>query len=197
METLSAMDIVKVLRNKQISLFTLADFGRLLNIANQQTLYKKLQRLEKEEIIEKLINGKYRFLFGTINVFTMANFLYQPSYISLESALSFHGIITGFPYQITSMSIKKPCRFEVDGRDFHYSQISPKLFWGYEKKENFAVANREKALLDYIYFGTKGLRNLSFDEFDLTGINKPKLAIYAKKFNNKIYDYIRTNRKFS
>ncbi len=197
METYSQTDIIKILQSRQVLFFTLTDFGRLFNIVNQQTLYKKIQRLEKEKIIQKLINGKYRFLFLAADDFTMANFLYQPSYISLESALSFHGIITGFPYQITSMSIKKPCSFEVDGRDFHYSQISPKLFWGYEKKENFAVANREKALLDYIYFGTKGLRNLSFDEFDLTGINKPKLAIYAKKFNNKIYDYIRTNRKFS
>lgn len=197
METYSQTDIIKILRNEQTSLFTLTDFGRLFNIANQQTLYKKIQRLEKEKIIQKLINGKYRFLFGTINDFTLANFLYQPSYLSLESALSFHGIITGFPYQKTSITIKKTRNFKVDGKDFQYSQISQKLFWGYEKKENFLMANKEKSLLDYIYFGLKGLRNLSFDEFDLTGINKQKLAIYAKRFNNKIYDYIRTNRKFS
>lgn len=197
METYSQTDIIKVLRNKRIPLFTLGDFGRLFSINNRQTLYKKIQRLEKEKIIQKLINGKYRFLFGTVNDFTLANFLYQPSYLSLESALSFHGIITGFPYQITSITIKKTRNFEIDGKDFRYSQIFPGFFWGYEKKENFLMADREKALLDYIYFGIKGLRNLSFDEFDLTGINKQKLVIYAKKFNNKIYDYIRTNRKFS
>lgn len=196
METSSLTDIIKILRDKQAPLFSLADFERLLNIVKKQTLYKKIQRLKKEKIIQKLINGKYRFLFGTINDFTLANFLYQPSYVSLESALSFYGIIAGFPYQITSITIKKTREVRVDSKDFQYSQISQKFFWGYEKKENFLIADREKALLDYIYFGKKGLRNLSFDEFDLTAIDKSKLAIYAKKFNIKTYDYIRTNRKF-
>lgn len=197
METYSQTDIIKVLRNKQTALFTLIDFERLFRIVNKQTLYKKIQRLEEEKIIQRLINGKYRFLFGTVDDFTLANFLYQPSYVSLESALSFHGIITGFPYQKTSITIKKTRSFEVDGKDFRYSQISQRFFWGFEKTENFLMADKEKTLLDYIYFGIKGLRNLSFDEFDLTGINKQKLAIYAKRFHNKVYDYIRTNRKFS
>lgn len=185
MKTYSSTDIIKLLQEKKLSLFTLNDFGKLFNIDNQQTLYKKIGRLEKAQIVQKLIKGKYRFLFQPVNDYVIANFLYQPSYVSLESALSFHGIITGFPYQITSISVKPTRLIEVAGKEFRYSQIENSLFWGYEKKEDFLLAEKEKALLDYTYLGIKGLRNLSFDEMDLSEINKDKLIGYARKINNK------------
>jgi len=191
MQTYSTTDIIKKLQTKQISLFNLDDFSKLFNIDKRQTLYKKIARLEKSQIIEKLIKGKYQFLFNRLNDYVIANFLYQPSYISLESALSFYGIITGFPYQITSITIKPTKSIEIKQKDpskikeFKYSQIENSLFWGYEKKDNFLLAEREKALLDYIYFGLKGLRNLSFDEMYLSEIDKDKLVSYTKKINNK------------
>lgn len=185
METYSTTGVIKLLQAKGLSLLTLNDFSRLLNIDNRQTLYKKVARLEKAQIIQKLIKGKYLFLFQHVNDYTLANFLYQPSYISLESALSFHGIITGFPYQTTSVSIKPTKSIEIGKKEFVYSQIEKGLFWGYEKQDDFLLADKEKALLDYIYFGIKGLRNLSFDEMDFSEINKNKLAGYTKKINNK------------
>jgi len=185
METYSTTGVIKLLQAKGLSLLTLNDFSKLFNIDNRQTLYKKIARLEKAQIIQKLIKGKYLFLFQPANDYVLANFLYQPSYISLESALSFHGIITGFPYRITSVSIKPTKSIEVGKKEFVYSQIEKGLFWGYEKQDDFLLADKEKALLDYIYFGIKGLRNLSFDEMDFSEINKDKLASYVKKINNK------------
>jgi len=191
MQTYSTTDIIKLMQTKQLSLVTLNDFGKLFNITNRQSLYKKIARLEKSQIIEKLIKGKYQFLFNRLNNYVIANFLYQPSYISLESALSFYGIITGFPYQITSISIKPTKSIEInlkdspEAKEFRYSQIESSLFWGYEKQEDFLIAEKEKALLDYIYFGIKGLRNMSFNEMDLSEISKSKLTSYAKKINNK------------
>jgi len=191
MQTYSTTDIIRLLQTKQLSLITLNDFGKLFNIDNRQSLYKKIARLEKSQIVQKLIKGKYHFLFNPTNDYVIANFLYQPSYVSLESALSFYGIITGFPYQITSISIKPTKSIEINLKDslekkeFRYSQIENSLFWGYEKQEDFLIAQKEKALLDYIYFGIKGLRNINLDEMDLSEINKSKLASYTKKINNK------------
>lgn len=185
METYSTTEVIRILKQKQISIFSLADFSRLFNIANQQTLYKKIQRLKEKGVIQKLIKGKYRFLLASADDFTLANFLYQPSYISLESALSFYGIITGFPYQITSLTIKKTRTINIDNKEFQYSQIADHLFWGYEKQEDFLLADKEKALLDYVYFSLKGLRNLDWGEIDISGIDKSKMAIYLKKVNNR------------
>jgi predicted transcriptional regulator of viral defense system len=179
------MESLLLLQSLGLPLFTLADFGKLFNIENQQTLYKKIARLEEKRIIQKLQKGKYRFLFQPTSDFCVANFLYQPSYISLESALSFYGIITGFPYQITSITTNKTHVINIGQQEFRYSHISNSLYWGYEKQEDFLLAQREKALLDYIYLGTKGLRNLVFDEMDLTTLDHKKLASYAKQFDNK------------
>ena len=178
--------IIKLLNLKKIPLFGLNELGSLFGTENRQTLYKKVQRLEKSGIIKKLIKGKYRFLLKDVGDFTLANFLYQPSYISLESALSFYSIITGFPHQIISITIKKSKELEVGGKEYSYSRISPDLFWGWEKKENFLIATPEKALLDYLYFAKKGLRTLDWEEIDISNLDKDILFSQAKKFNIKV-----------
>jgi len=185
METYSTTDIIKIMREREMSTFSLDDFGRLSNINNQNSLYKKIQRLEKKEIIKKLIKGKYLFVFNKTDDFKIANYIYQPSYISLESALSFYGIITGFSYKITSITVKKSLSYIIDEKDYLYSHINQDLFWGYEKKEDFLIAEKEKALVDLIYFYSKGLRGFDREDLDISEINKKKLILYAKKFNNK------------
>lgn len=190
MQTYSTTDIIKSFQAKEISLFTLSDFAKLFELDNQQTLYKKIARLEQKQIIKKLIKGKYQFLLAKSNAFHLANFLYSPSYISLESALSLHSIITGFTYQITSITPKPTKTVEIDDQEYKYTHVSSNLFWGYEKKEDFLLAEPEKALLDYIYLATKGLRNPIFDEMDLSILNHPKLEQYAQKFHNRSMDKI-------
>ena len=185
METYSTTDIIKIMKEREMGTFSLDDFGRLLNINNQNSLYKKIQRLEKKEIIKKLIKGKYLFIFNKTDDFKIANYIYQPSYISLESALSFYGIITGFSYKITSITVKKSLSYIIDEKDYLYSHINQDLFWGYEKKEDFLIAEKEKALVDLIYFYSKGLRGFDREDLDISEINKKKLILYAKKFNNK------------
>lgn len=185
MET-STLSLIKLFREKGITRFTLIDFGRLLGISNQNTIYKKVQRLEQKGVVQKLLKGKYLFLFGKNNDFEMANWLYQPSYISLESALSFYGIITGFSYKITSICLKKTKNLQIDNKELAYSQIDKSLFFGYAKKDNFLIAEAEKAVFDYIYFSHKGLRNSDWSEFDLSGLDKPKLDNYLKKIKAKI-----------
>ncbi len=184
MET-STLEIIKTLQKRNISVFSLADFRRLFAIKNAQTLYKKIQRLEKDGVIEFLVKGKYLFILNnsTTADYEIANFLYPQSYVSLESALSYYGIITGFPYGTTSITVKKPRTFKCQGREFNYSQIAPALYFGMEKDKNFLIASPEKALIDYIYFGNKGLRGQDFDEMDFSIIDRKKLALYAKMAN--------------
>lgn len=165
------METINLLNEKEIPLFTLAEIGSILGVTNRESISKRISRLIKNKILKKLINGKYEYLLKKSNDLTRANFLYQPSYVSLESALSFHSIITQFPYEISSITTKKTKSFEVSGKNFSYSQILPEYFFGYKKNDNFLIAEPEKALLDYIYFAKKGLRKLDLDEMDLKRIN--------------------------
>ena len=106
-ESLNQTTVIKILKEKEISLFTFSDFKKLFQIKKENTAYKILERLTKKGILKRLIKKKYLFLFSESDDFQIANFLHSPSYISLESALSFYGIITQFPYQITSITSKK------------------------------------------------------------------------------------------
>lgn len=191
METLTITQIIRRLSSKSIPLFSLDELGGILGVGNRQSLYKRIDRLTKAKILEKLIKGKYYFSLNKVNDFTMANFLYQPSYISLQSALSFHSIMTGFSYQITSISVKKPKNFIIDKKDFIYSKITPKLFWGWEKKEDFLMAKPEKALLDYVYFASKGLANVDWEEIDISKLDKKLLLTWALKYNNTVANEIK------
>lgn len=183
MET-SSLEIIKILQKRNISVFSLTDFRRLFAIKKTQTLYKKIARLEKEGIIESLIKGKYLFIFNNdITDYTIANYLCTPSYISLETALSYYGIITGFPHATTSVTVKKSRVFRCRNKEFTYSQIAPEFYFGMEKDKDFLIASPEKALIDYIYFGNKGLRGKDFGEMDFSIIDQKKLALYARMAN--------------
>lgn len=186
MRTYTLSEIIITLKKQNISLFTVSDFARLFNLKNNNTLYKKIQRLEKQKIIKKIINGKYLFSMSHAEEFAIAHFIMNPSYVSLESALSFYGIMTGFSYSITSISTKPPKTVIVDEKEYSYSHINPSLFWGYEKNGQFLIADKEKTLIDYIYFSLKGLRTpLDFDEIDTTQIDKSRLLEYSRRWGDR------------
>lgn len=194
MESLSISKIIKKLSLKRIPLFSLNELGGIF-AGNRQSLYKRIQRLNKSEILEKLIKGKYLFTLKNIDDFTIANFLYQPSYISMQSALSFYNIMTGFSYQITSISIKKTKKITINEKDFVYSKISPNLYWGFEKKEDFLIARPEKALLDYIYFASKGLASLDWDDIGIETLDKNLLLEWSLKYNKAVSREIKKHIK--
>ncbi len=179
--TLNQATIIKKLKQEGISLFTPSDFKKIFQIKKENTAYKSLERLTQKGILKRLIKKKYLFTFSESDDFQIANFLYSPSYISLESALSFYGIITQFPYQIASITPKKTKTIKTLGKEFSYSHIKPELFFGFEKKEKFLIAFPEKALFDYLYLCSKGLRGFERDDFDLKMIDKKKFLFILKK----------------
>jgi len=86
---LNQATIINKLKQKGLSLFTPSDFKKNFQIKKENTAYKILERLTKKGILKRLIKKKYLFALSESDDFQIANFLYSPSYISLESALSF------------------------------------------------------------------------------------------------------------
>lgn len=188
MGRLNQTTIIKKLARKELSLFTTSDFKKLFGIEKDNTAYKIIERLTKKRVLKRLTKKRYLFSLLPSDDFQIANFLYSPSYISLESALSFYGIISQFPYQITSITSKKTKTVGVDKKEFVYSHLKENLFFGYERKAKFLIAFPEKALFDYLYFCSKGLRSFEEDEFDLKKINKRALFDFSKKTKNQQLD---------
>lgn len=184
MERLSEIAIIKKLNSEELSLFDISDFKKLFFIEKDNTAYKIIERLTKKGIFQRLTKKRYRFSLLPADDFNVANFLCSPSYVSLESALSFYGIIAQFPYKITSVTLKKTKTFIALEKDFSYSHIQNELFFGYEEKDDFLIALPEKALFDFLYFSAKGLKNFEKDEFDFRRINKKLLSGFIKKARN-------------
>ncbi|MCG2690165.1 hypothetical protein L6252_02700 [Candidatus Parcubacteria bacterium] len=175
MASLNQTTIIQKLNAQGLRFFTTTDFKKFFDIKQDNTASKMLERLIKKGILKKLSAGRYLFVLLGADDFQIANFLYSPSYISLESALCFYGMLSQFPYQITSISRKKTKTITCLNKEFNYSHIKQSLFFGYQKEKGFLIASPEKALLDYLYFCSKGLGNFEKDDFNLAKINKQKL----------------------
>lgn len=66
--------------------------------------------------------------------YLLANILYQPSYISLEFALSYYSLIPESVYLITSVTTKPTREFAVGKLFFSYQTIKKQAFVGYVPK---------------------------------------------------------------
>lgn len=182
METISKDKVIRILSQKGVSLFTISDARKLFGFRKENTLYKLLQRLEKASIIKRVLGGKYLFTLKEVSDFELANFLVTPSYVSLESVLSFYGILSQFPYTITSVTTGKSKKIIHEDKEYEFVHIDPQYFFGFVKHDNFMIASPEKALLDELYYYTKGLRGISLEELDLTKIDRTKLKAMLKRY---------------
>jgi hypothetical protein len=123
----------------------------------------------------------------------VAGILYEPSYISLEFALSHYGFIPEAVFTVTSVTTRTTRKFSNEFGTFSFRHIHPKWFFGYVSIDipggRYLLAEPEKALLDYFYFNLGALK----DEDDIRGlringdelrktIDRVKLEQYLKEF---------------
>jgi predicted transcriptional regulator of viral defense system len=171
-----------------LSVFSVGEFSKIFSI-KPTTARSFLSRNSKKKSSHflKLKRGIYAFSINLPTKFEIANKIYQPSYISFETALSYYNIIPETVYTITSATTKRSKEFIVQKSVFKYYKIKKKLLFGYQprkiKNKIILIAEKEKALLDYIYF--LSLKKQSFIErLDLSKINTKRLGylvIFFKK----------------
>lgn len=158
-------------------------------------------RWEKQGKLIRLRQGYYALvLLKTMgdSPFYCANKIYAPSYISVHSALAFHGMIPEAVVQITSVTARKTAWFENQLGQFSYQTIKPELFFGYsiETSEthptwSICMANPEKALLDLLYLNSylkteQDMLDLRLDEdFMHDTFNRERFQSYLVRFNSK------------
>ncbi len=119
----------------------------------------------KKGYLLRLKNGLYIFAGETDRVKKeeVACLLYQPSYISLESALAHYGFIPEMVYAQVCVTAKINRTFDNYFGHFIYRHVKKTLFWGYKSvfTENggYLLAEPEKALLDYLYLNLKTINS--------------------------------------
>jgi predicted transcriptional regulator of viral defense system len=126
----------------------------------------------------------------------IANVLYQPSYISLEYALNFYGLIPEAVSDVTSVSTRKTAVFINELGTFRYQHIDPGAFRGFKKvgegQNAFFMAEAEKAVVDFLYLnlsrfqgGTKEILEQSYRFQNMETLKPKRMLELSLLFNNK------------
>lgn len=147
-------------------------------------------KLRKEWYIfkEKLDVPGIQYLIG--------NKLYQPSYVSLQTALCFYGIIPESVMDVTSVCTIDSKSYSTEISLYSYQKVRPDLFFGYrliefENVGTVRFATPEKAILDFLYLNPfykteQDMADLRFDEwFMCEDLDKERLRQMLSRYKNK------------
>jgi predicted transcriptional regulator of viral defense system len=181
------LEVLQILQKTGKSIFTLPEIKNLLDIEKDNSAYKKVESLIRDGVLTKTINGIYYLSSKPPADFELANYLYQPSYISLSSALNYYGILIQVPYEITSVTARLTRKVEVKNKLFSYRHISPAYFLGYQKEQDFLIAEPEKALIDTLFLTSLGRLKIDYDELLLKRIDKQRFKELAGKIKNRAF----------
>ena len=154
--------------------------------------------------------SKYRK--KNVNLYALAQRIYGPSYVSLESALSWHGWIPEAVYTLTSVSVGKAKEFNTPLGVFSYVPVPQKIFYTAVERMTdeagnvFLIATPIKALADYVYVHKKdwtGLKPVTEslrvepEEFESISANdiEPVIDNYTNQRVRKFIEGLKTDLK--
>lgn len=149
--------------------------------------------------IVKIRNGLYARtdfeMRGDLDRFLVAKNLYEPSYVSLHSALKYYNIIPESVYTVTSLTTRKTQEFSFNHTTYSFQKLKQKLFFGFSpvewRGETFLMASPEKALLDLAYFEPRfsdpdWLEEMRFDPMELRDLLRWEyMFLHAMVFDSR------------
>lgn len=194
------MSFLNTLRENRMVLFTLNDVETLFPKTKQKTIKNNLTNWLGKGYITRLKRNLYeRVQPGErwhIPDYYVANRLYQPSYVSLEAALSFYNMIPEEVAEVTSVTTKATRTIRNKYGMFTYRTCKKDAFLGYKimKIEGYKtlIADREKALVDFIYYRLlNGQKDFTKERLNTSGLKFQKVRLYAKKFNKKTLESVK------
>ncbi len=156
--------------------------GNLLSILDEyRSPNDKIVRMINDGWLQPIRKGLYAVspeITGIpLSLPLVANLLYGPSYVSMDYALSYYGIIPERVVEVTSMTTKRGKVYDLPVGRFSYTHSQPQLYSiGIDRVENadqtgFLMASPEKALCDKLIFtrnlnvrSQRALHELLFDD---------------------------------
>lgn len=148
----------KIVRNAKTGIFTFTDVLSW-GIGSRESLRVLVSRAMASGDVKQVRRGLYclsRELSPVLpNPLVLANHIYGPSYVSMESALEFHNWIPEAVYNVTNVTNSRCRRFETDFGVFSYECIKQTtMMAGVDRMEDpsgtFFVAHPLKALCDLV-----------------------------------------------
>ena len=158
---------------------------------------RQLGRWVKAGKVYQLRRGLYAlappFQQNRPHPFLIANQLVRPSYVSLQSALAYYGLIPEYVPVTTNVTSGRPQEFATPLGKYQFQRVKKERFFAFNLEnlgddQDAYVAAPEKALLDLAYLHPGGdslayLRGLRLQ--NLEQINSASLKEIALKFDSQ------------
>ena len=178
---------------EQFPVFSVQDIRKQFNDFDN----RRLVEWQEKGYIIKLRRGYYSFEEvekGEAFRYYSANKIYSPSYISMESALSYYNLIPEGVFTTVSLTTRNTTSFSTPVGSFSYRNAKMQLFFGYKllniHGHTIKMAEPEKSILDYLYMNKidtpdmlEGIRLNESQLHDLLDFDK--LHQYARVFHSK------------
>ncbi len=145
----------------------------------------------------------------SVNLYALAQHVYGPSYVSLESALSWHGWIPEAVHAVTNVSFKKSQEFKTPLGIFSYDRVPQQMFYSEVERLTdasgnvFLMATPLKALVDYVYIRKKDwagidpvVSSLRIEPEELEQVTESTLDVLSGNYaNSRVKRFLEGLRK--
>ena len=166
----------------------------------------KIKReIDKGRIIP-LVRGLYETDKNVSRLY-LSSYIYGPSYISFDTALSYYGMIPEAVYIYTSATFnkRKTKRYTNFFGTFQYRDIPKKAYsFGINTKEEngyvYYIGTREKALCDKLYImppvdNIRELKEMLFEDLriepqTISELNGEDIIFFSEKYHSKNLDLL-------
>jgi predicted transcriptional regulator of viral defense system len=132
--------------------FLTTDAAACLGLTNSHAS-KVLKRLSEANHIVRLSRGLWG-IPAKLDSLRLPEYLTTPypSYVSLQSALYFHGMISQIPAMTYAVSLARTQRIKTPVGSVSIHHVSPGFFFGFETNSTgVKMATPEKAIMDVLY----------------------------------------------
>ncbi len=175
-------DVILKLYSKPETVFTLNEISQLFPDIAYESIRDRLYYFTKVGKLKRLHQSIYAK--SDYNPYELANKLYKPSYISLETVLGAGNVV--FQYYETIFAVSYLTRTVTIGDiSIQYRQIKGEILTNtedIEQKDGYFIATLERAFLDAIYI----YKNYHFD--NLGAINWEKVESLKKIYKSKAFE---------
>jgi len=175
-------DLILKLYSRPETVFSVAEISQLLPGISDESLRDRLYYFTKAGKLKRLRHGLYAK--QDYNPLELANKVYRPSYISLETVLARAGVT--FQYYQTIFLVSYLTRdIRIAETNIQYRRVKPGVLTnpaGIDRKQGYFIATPERAFLDAVYI----YKNYHFD--NLEAIDWKKAQGLKKIYNSKILE---------
>lgn len=161
---------------------------------------KRLTEWQKKGYLQKVVREYYIFTEVTKDTnlwWYVANRVFEPSYISLQSALNYYGFIPEAVFQVLSITTKRTRDLDASSVRFIYRNMKNSCYFGFTLiplgEHYIRLAEPEKALLDLLYLETSLEKE---DDFEAWRFNRPVILETINMQLMEQYALLMLNRSF-